>query len=115
MRAESSGRVPPVPRTLPASVPVWFKNYEYCYNRCDRHGRAKIFGATEGKKFPCAGVRFFVSAKNKGKTQVFKDQTLQLESLSDKTNLKNIDIAFFQQGRILAKSGHPVLLRQGLL
>ena len=65
------------------------------------------------RDFPVERIRLFASSKSKGKVIVFKSQSFLLESLSDTTSLKNIDIAFFSAGEDISREWSPRFAKAG--
>ena len=73
----------------------------------------KFLALLKERDFPTGKVRLFASLKNKGKVIAFKSQSLLLESFSDTTDLKNVDIAFFSAGEDISRKWSPRFAKAG--
>ena len=83
----------------------------------------KFLELLQESPFAITKVRLFASPKNQGKAILFrpkgktpegyKSQNLYVESLSDKINLKSIDIAFFSAGEKVSREWAPLFAKAG--
>ena len=73
---------------------------------------AELLGVLERRNFPVASLRAISSARSAGKTVMFKNQPVTVESLSAKS-FDGIEIAFFSAGSEISREYVPVAQKAG--
>ena len=75
---------------------------------------AELLGVLERRNFPVASLRAISSNRSVGKTIRFKDQTIVVESLNDRS-FDQIDIAFFSAGSGISRDYVPLAQKAGAI
>ncbi|OED37109.1 aspartate-semialdehyde dehydrogenase [PVC group bacterium (ex Bugula neritina AB1)] len=74
----------------------------------------EILSILEERDFPVKNLRLLASERSAGKTLVFKDETLEVEELTDES-FAGIDIALFSAGGAVSQEFCPVAIAEGTI